>query len=198
MPAPEAPGATGVLVIDDEPRLRQMLVRCVRELGYPAAAAGSAEQALGVLAREKVAIAIVDLNMPGMDGLALMERLRERWPAIALIVLSGYGDLPAAQEAIRLEVADFLTKPCRIGELEIALERARRRVAGERVPEAGQAAMPGALAEEAAPWETGEAGAGPEPLSAVERRHILQTLERFGGDREATAEALGISRREDV
>ncbi len=69
-------------------------------------------------------IVLLDLNLPGMTGMDFFRKLRDRWPITQVIILTGFGDLESAREAIRLDVVDFLTKPCHLGELEQALDRA--------------------------------------------------------------------------
>lgn len=178
------PDPVRVLVVDDEPRLQRLLTRAVRELGFDALALGSAEQALRHLDQTPEPIVIVDLNLPGMGGLELFEQVRRRWPATQVIVLTGFGDLEAAQRAIRLEAADFLIKPYQLGELERALSRARQRLSARTdEPEAAPAMETSARRDE------------PGSLEAVERRHILEALARHDGDRKAVARELGISLR---
>ena len=99
-------------------------------------------------------------------------------------MLTGFASVEAAKEAVHLDVVEFLTKPCHLGELERALDRALRRLSPpERtVPD----------------FETDADAALPAQgvtLHEVERQHILATLERHNGNRTATAMELGISRR---
>src|SRR6201999_2245669 len=86
-----------------------------------------AEAAIRIFESRPVDIAIVDLNLPGMGGMELIEIAHRRWPDTQPIVLTGFGDLQSAKRAMRIDVVDFLTKPCALGDLEIALERARQR-----------------------------------------------------------------------
>ena len=194
--------ARQVLIVEDETRLREMLTRAVQEMGFSPTAAPNAEAALRLLDGRAFDILLVDLNLPGMGGLQFLEQARARWPATQAIILTGFGDPEAAKQAIRLDVADFLTKPAPLGELEVALDRARNRrlQAGS-----GQPARPHLPAhvpepeedddEDEAPPGKSEAG-GPTPsLEEMEQRHILAVLEKNGGNRTATAAELGISLR---
>jgi len=113
-----------VLLVEDELRLREMLTRAVREMDFEITAAPSAEQAMRLLENHSFDIAIVDLNLPGMHGLTFLETTHQRWPSLQSIILTGFGDLDAARKAIRIDAVDFLTKPCPLGELELALGRA--------------------------------------------------------------------------
>ena len=192
-----------VLLVEDEVRLRDMLARAIHEMGFHPTAAPQAEAALRLLEQKGERgfdVLVVDLNLPGMGGLELLEQVHARWPQTQAIVLTGFGDLDAAKLAIRLDVVDFLSKPCPLGELEVALDRARNR----RLKAVGFA--PPDSAADAAAVETGGAlspgGAEghhqppPAPsLEEVEQRHILAVLEKNHGNRTATAAELGISLR---
>jgi DNA-binding NtrC family response regulator len=210
-----APAADRVLLVEDESRLRDMLVRALREMGFTPAAVTSAEAAVRVLEHGTPApgILILDLNLPGMDGMELLTTLRQRWPAVQVIILTGFGDLDAAKKAIHLDVVDFLTKPCALGDLEIALDRARSRLRPREVQERSDRAVRlerAARGERAEPTaaEVPEPAQQPQPLEftpretspalsleEVERQHILAALERHRGNRNATAAELGISLR---
>src|SRR5947209_7225156 len=116
-----------VLLVEDEPRLREMLLRAILEMGFEAIGTGTGEMALRVLEKQTFDTIIIDLNLPGMGGMDLLERVHERWPALQAVILTGFGDLEAAKKAIHLDVVDFLTKPCSLSELETALGRASAR-----------------------------------------------------------------------
>ncbi|MEM6256874.1 MAG: response regulator [Planctomycetota bacterium] len=191
-----------VLVIDDEQRLRDVLVRGIQQMGYDCAGSPTAEDGLRQMREQARGVAIVDLNLPGMDGMQLFEKLRKGWPAIQVIVLTGFGDLDSAKNAIRLDVVDFLTKPTHLGELEEALSRAWRRIDDAVGLDAVQLPEPTAedLAEEEEDDSTDASSPRPAPqpgesLEELERRHILDTLAKHDGNRRDTAEALGISLR---
>jgi DNA-binding NtrC family response regulator len=196
-----------VLLVEDESRLRDMLLRALSEMGLEPAGAGSAEQAQRVMEHRPAPVVIVDLNLPAASGLDLLRILRDRWPATQAIILTGFGDLDAARQAIRLDVVDFLTKPCALGDLEIALSRAFQRLLKadptalvpdreeqEDAEEGANAAPPAAAAAAALEFTPRE---GSEALSMedVERRTILAALEKHKGNRTATAAELGISLR---
>ena len=117
-----------ILIVDDEPRMRDMLERAVTSWGHKASTARSGEEALRVLQTEPANIILLDLNLPAMSGLEFLERFRQSNLTTQVIILTGFGDLEAAKKAIHLDVVEFLTKPCHLGELERALDRARRRI----------------------------------------------------------------------
>lgn len=177
---PEAPRPNvRVLIVEDEPRMRELLQRALANWGFEAAVARSGEEALRQTETDPADIAVLDLNLPGMDGMELLTRLRERTPGIQAIVLTGFASVESARQAVHLDVVEFLTKPCHLGELEKALDRALRRLPPQYP----------ALAGAPAPSVEGMT------LQEVERQHILAALERNNGNRTATAVELGISRR---
>lgn len=165
-----------VLIVEDEPKLRDLIAEVLRGWGFATTAAKSGEEALRLCESPAPDVLVLDLNLPGRSGLETCEALREQGVTAAAIVLTGYGDLAAAQKAIELGVVAFLTKPFRLGELERAMAKAWRRPA-----------IAIAIAE--------VESASIVRLDDVERRHILNVLDQQGGNRTATAKALGISRR---
>jgi DNA-binding NtrC family response regulator len=180
--AARQPADVRVLIVDDEQRLREVLERAVAGWGFEVAGARSAELALKMMHADAFDISIVDLNLPSMGGIDLCEKLRTGFPSHQVIVLTGFGDLESAQAAIRLNVVDFLQKPCRLGELEQALHRATQRLTPHQ-PTVASESPPASPAPERA------------TLEDVEREHILTALRRHDGNRTATAAELGISRR---
>jgi DNA-binding NtrC family response regulator len=169
-----------VLIVEDEPRLRELLQRAMAGWGFDVAAARSGEEAIRLTETDPADIAVLDLNLPGIDGMELLTRLRAKTPGIQAIILTGFASVDAARQAVHLDVVEFLTKPCHLGELEKALDRALRRLPPQ-YPDAVGVSSP--------------ASAEGMTLHEVERQHILATLERNNGNRTATAVELGISRR---
>jgi len=184
---PTNPQLPRVLIVEDEPRMRELLADVLPEMGFPAASARTAEEALRIMEADAHEIAIVDLNLPGMEGMDFFACVRDRWPRTQVIVLTGFGDLESARQAIRLDVVDFLAKPCHLGDLEVALARARQRWRGDLAPSEPTPARPGL------PLAGDETDA--VTLAELERRQILAALARNGGNRTAAAAELGISRR---
>jgi DNA-binding NtrC family response regulator len=192
------PASRRVLIVEDEKRLREMLHTAVTEMGLLPTSTGSAAGALKILARESIAVALVDLNLPGMGGLELVEEMVRQKIPIQVVILTGFGDLAAARQAIRLEVCDFLTKPCGMGELEVALDRARSRwlerqihlppVVADPVPAPAAAAAPAVV-------EPPPESVVPGSVEQMERDLILAALKRHNGNRQAAAIDVGISVR---
>jgi DNA-binding NtrC family response regulator len=170
-----------VLVVEDEPRLRELLQRAVTGWGFDAASARSGEEAIRLNDARPFEIAILDLNLPMMDGLEALHRLRDKSPGMQAIILTGFASIDAAKRAVHLDVVEFLTKPCHLGELEQALDRALRRMAPTPPEVLDQPDLP--------------IPAAGVTLEEVERQHILTALRRNNGNRTAAAQELGISRR---
>jgi len=200
-----------VILVDDEARLRDVLVRSIRSIGHDVVGAGSAEEALRVLKDRPRDVAIVDLNLPGMSGMDLFAELRRKHPATQVIVLTGFGDLDTAQQAIRLDVVDFLTKPCHLGDLEQAMDRAARRLRDPDQKPDPRLDKPESLPPDIPIDDDDEDGAdvdasGARPtmpveptagqtLEDLERDAILASLARHDGHRRKAAAELGISLR---
>jgi len=112
MSAPPAPHPCGILVVDDDARLGATLQELLVREGYAVEVALSAAEATAILERSPgIAVAIVDLIMPGTDGISLMEELHRRDPELAVVVMTGYGTIETAVEAIKRGAEDYLTKP---------------------------------------------------------------------------------------
>lgn len=170
-----------VLIVDDEPRIRELLLDLCPDLGLLPAAARSAEEAIRLIDAAPPDILILDLHLPQMPGLDLLEHLRANHPHTPVIILTGFGDLAAAQRAIRLNVTEFLTKPCHLRDLELALDRARRALPVMTVKDDP---VPQALSRE-----------DTMTLAEAEYRQILTALRRNSGNKTAASLDLGISRR---
>ncbi len=100
-----------ILVVDDEAEVREILAETLEDFGYAVLTAASGEEALPVLARDGgVSMVITDVRMPGMSGLELAEEVRQRWPGVKVVLISGYFVPPQAPQR-------FLKKPFHIKEL---------------------------------------------------------------------------------
>ncbi len=122
--------APNVLVVDDDELVSTSIAEYLATLGYHTAWACSGEQALDRIADRKpndaFAVMISDVSMPGIGGLELVRRVKEKHSAIVPIVITGYGTIEAAVRAVRLGAIDYLTKPLVDDELRIAVEKAVR------------------------------------------------------------------------
>jgi DNA-binding NtrC family response regulator len=118
-----------IIIVDDDAAFRGILVDILRTEGYELLEAGTAEQALDSLASTSVDLVIADQRMPGLDGIELTRRIRSADRPPAVIVMTAYGTIPRAVEAVRAGATDYLTKPL---ESPAAVRGLVRRVLAER------------------------------------------------------------------
>jgi DNA-binding NtrC family response regulator len=121
-----------VLVVDDEPAMREMLVSLLDESGIRAQPAGSAEEALAASGEEDFDAVVSDIRMPGKDGITLLGELREARPDTPVILMTAFGSIDSAVEAMRVGAFDYITKPFKRGSVLASLERAFERRALEQ------------------------------------------------------------------
>ncbi|HVV85905.1 MAG TPA: sigma-54 dependent transcriptional regulator [Kofleriaceae bacterium] len=182
-----------VLVVDDDPEMVALVERGLTRRGFAVTTAAAGDRAFAALAEDDVDVVITDLNMQGMSGLALTERVVANRPGLPVIVLTAFGSMEAAIGAIRAGAYDFIAKPVELDALALAVGRAvrhrqltdelvrlRRQVAADDEPELiGQsAAMRDVLeviarvaATDATVAITGETGTGKELVArAIHRR----------------------------
>ncbi|MBW7904961.1 MAG: response regulator [Phycisphaerae bacterium] len=188
-----------VCLVEDEARLHDLLVREVRAMGHDCTGFRTAELAWPALAAGTFHAALLDLNLPGESGVDLFRRIREADLDVAVVILTGYGSVDTAVQALRWHADDYLSKPCSLRDIEAVLARvaARRR---ERRTAARLAGLhSGGEPREVAPAEPASAPPASiipgRTLEEVERRQILATLKARGGDKPAAARDLGISLR---
>jgi two-component system, NtrC family, response regulator AtoC len=103
--------ARTVLVIDDEPNMRWVLGRALEKAGYDVFTAEHGEQGLQLFARHAIDLILLDLKMPGQDGLAVLRELRRRSSQIPILLLTAYATVPTAVEALQIGATDYLRKP---------------------------------------------------------------------------------------
>ncbi len=123
------PHAARILVVDDDADLRQSVADRLGALGYQVSVAGSGAEALRLVREDPPAVVLLDLVLPGMDGLAVLEALRREEPEAAVIVVTAYGTIARAVEAMKKGAYDFVTKPFDPRHLEIVLGKALERQA---------------------------------------------------------------------
>lgn len=112
-----------VMIVDDEVDLLQSLSRAFTRRGLRVATAESGSRALDILDSVLVDVMVLDVKMPGMDGLEVLTRVKERHPSIQVILLSGHPSVDAALEGIKLGASEYLKKPAEIGELVDTIRR---------------------------------------------------------------------------
>lgn len=160
-----------MLVVDDDDRFRERLEKSLVARGYDVLAAPDHAAAMLLANRRHIDRALVDLRMPGPSGLVLIVELRERHPALEIVVLTGYGSIATAVEAMRLGARDYLTKPCHTDRILKAFD-----------------ADPERPLEDPVDYEV-------PSLARMEREHIERVLRECNGNVSKTARVLGMHRR---
>ncbi len=112
-----------VLIVDDQEVVRELCSAIADALGYRVSVAATGEKALEVLEREHVDVLMADLKMPGMDGMELLEKVKSRSQQTEVLIMTAYGSVPSAVQAMKLGACDYLTKPFNIEEVKLLLER---------------------------------------------------------------------------
>lgn len=165
--------AGSFLVVDDDDIFCGVLTRALERRGFSVNAARSVTEARQLVSRRRPDFAVIDLRIGNESGLALVRELATLSPPPRSVVLTGYGSIATAVEAIKLGAAHYLTKPVEVEEILAALKGA--------VPAAGEA----------------QPAAQPKPLSVrrAEWEHIQRVLSDHAGNISAAARALGIHRR---
>lgn len=113
-----------ILVVDDDESLRRVTQVQLQQTGYDVTAASDGSEALAVLERFPADLVITDLKMPGMSGLELLKRIRSEYPEIVVIMVTAFGTIENAVEAMRAGAYDYTTKPVQIEELRMTVSRA--------------------------------------------------------------------------
>ncbi|MCK2086806.1 sigma-54 dependent transcriptional regulator [Thauera aromatica] len=193
-----------VLVVDDEELYRELLSGRLTRQGYRVSEAADGPGALGHIERTGIDLALIDIKMPGMDGIELLGRIKQLDPHIEVVVLTGHGSIDTAIAAMKLGAFDYLTKPYTLTELDLIVERAldRRTLAlrcealsaeVKRLRQSDDTEMVGSSAawqqmlervHRAAPLDlpvlvTGESGAGKEVVAAALHRWSKRAGEAY-------------------
>jgi two-component system, NtrC family, response regulator AtoC len=113
-----------VLIVEDEEILARNMATYLERHGFEVETAGSAEEGLERLTSFRPDAVVLDFNLPGIDGLQMLTRLRERDPTTPVIMVTGHGSVELAVDAMKAGVVDFLTKPVPLAKLRLLLERA--------------------------------------------------------------------------
>jgi two-component system response regulator RegA len=165
--------ARSILLVDDSIVLRDRLALAFQERGFRVAVASNHDEALVVFSKDPTDLAVLDLRMPGKPGLVLLQELKQLRPETQFLILSGFGSIATAIDAIRLGATNFLPKPADADDILNAFARGGSDV---DVPEA----------EEDIPVPT---------LAQAEWEHIHRILADCGGNISEAARRLGIHRR---
>jgi two-component system response regulator RegA len=155
-----------VLIVDDDQLVRNALAREFRHRGCSVRTAADYNEAVSSARSGSPELAVVDLQMPGRNGLDVLAALKEVDPQMSVVILTGYGTIPAAVDAMRIGAVDFLSKPLAAADILEAVER-------------GESLM-----------------RDDEPsLAQHEWEHIMRVLDASAGNISEAARRLGIHRR---
>jgi len=162
-----------MLLVDDDEVFRERLAQALRQRGQEVVTAADGDEAVRAAGRGKLAAAVVDLRMPGMTGTELVPQLLRLQPKLRVVVLTGYGSIASAVEAMRLGAHNYVSKPADADDVLAAVTGDARAI---ETP-AGDAAPP------------------PPTLARAEWEHIQRILADTGNNVSETARRLGITRR---
>ncbi len=118
-----------ILVVDDQEAIRWLLSTLLEDAGYAVSTATDGQEALEVTAKQPPDLVLMDVRMPGVDGMTALERLKQGHPHLPVIMLTAYGQVPDAVEAMKLGAADYLLKPFHNEQVLLAIRQALERVA---------------------------------------------------------------------
>lgn len=121
-----------ILIVDDEKPIRFVLSEYLKRMDFIPLEASNGMKALEIFQRETPSAVILDLNMPGMNGVETMQKLKKIDPDIPVIIVTAFGDIPTAVDAIKLGAYDFLTKPPDFDRLLLTIKKAVERLELER------------------------------------------------------------------
>ena len=116
-----------ILLVDDETVFANNMSKLLTRRGYQVTAVNSGDAALQALMNNPFDMMVLDLKMPGMDGIAMMHEMRKLGLSTEVLILTGHGSIDTALEAIRLGAYDYATKPCEISDLVSKIEAAFER-----------------------------------------------------------------------
>jgi two-component system response regulator RegA len=162
-----------ILIVDDDEVFRRRLARAFEDRGYDTRVAGDFDSAVASATEDSPELAVTDLKMPGRSGLELVQALQEIDPATKVVVLTGYGSIATAIDAVRLGAAYYLPKPADADDIVAAFARADSPPLEPPEPEYDEAPS----------------------LARAEWEHINRVLSDCGGNISEAARRLGIHRR---
>ena len=164
-----------ILIVDDEEVVRRSHLRSLAVTGCHTEAASDGEEALQVMEQHPFDVVLLDLRMPGLDGMEVLRTLKERWPDSEVVVITGYPTIESAKEAVRLGAHNYIAKPVDVKDVHAVIQEC---LGGESA----------ALGEAPLPDEA-------PSLKRLEWEHIHRVLEENEGNISRTAQQLGMHRR---
>jgi DNA-binding NtrC family response regulator len=128
--------APRILLVDDEERFRTTLCKLLGVRGIPVASVGSGEEALAELRSRPYDVILLDVRMPGMNGIEVLAEIKKINPSLEVIILTGHASVDAAADIMKLGGYDYLLKPCSVDELMDKIDGAHeRKLAREKLME---------------------------------------------------------------
>ena len=116
-----------LLLVDDEEDFRTTLANRLRRRNIDVTDAGSGEEAMEIIGKKAFDVAIVDIKMPGMDGIETLKHIRRIDPLVEIILLTGHASVEAGVEGMKSGAYDYVIKPCNVNDLMVKVEDAFRR-----------------------------------------------------------------------
>ena len=116
-----------ILLVDDEPGILKVLSISLADRGYQVMTAETGEEALEIFQEKRPGIILTDIKMPGMDGIELLQKVKDESPDTEVIMITGHGDMELAIQSLKHEASDFITKPIHDEALDIALRKSKRK-----------------------------------------------------------------------
>jgi DNA-binding NtrC family response regulator len=121
-----------MLLVDDEADFLSAIVKRLNHRGYDVHGAAGGDEALELLQRLKIDVVVMDVKMPGRDGLSLLQEIKDRWPFVEVIMLTGHASVESGIRGMELGAFDYLMKPAKLDEL---LQKVRQAVERKRLRE---------------------------------------------------------------
>jgi DNA-binding NtrC family response regulator len=123
-----------ILLVDDEVVFANNLFKLVSKRGYDAVVVYNGADAVNIVGEKEFDVIILDMKMPGMDGIATLKEIKKKVPSVEVVILTGHGSVESGIEGMQLGAFDFLMKPVSIDDLQEKVSEAYRRklVQGER------------------------------------------------------------------
>jgi len=113
-----------ILVVDDEESVRNLIQRTLQEAGFNVVSVTNGQEALDTISQMNIELVLLDIKMPGMSGLDVLDKLRDNWPDIAVIMATAVGDAQTAVDTMKRGAYDYLTKPFNRDDLVLKVQRA--------------------------------------------------------------------------
>lgn len=110
-----------ILVVDDQDSMRVLLRDMIEVIGYDVVLAEGGEQALSILEGSRFDLVLSDLNMPGMDGTALLRAAKAKYPEVPVVIITGYGTFHTEKRVMKEGADGYISKPCTLSKIEKTL-----------------------------------------------------------------------------